>query len=521
MARVGVNRKHLLGHLFAQIKTRNQTDRPTSDLERAEFIASSRMPVQAEVAVDPGRLICVRCPRRAGKSWLALSLAIERCLRKPGSVWVILGLARPSIKEIFWQLFKRLAKELELGVVFTEVELVATFSNGSRILFRGAESRGESEKLRGGQYDGVIVDECKSFSPVTFKELIEDIIEPALGDRRGVLYLIGTPGDILAGPFFEASCSTPVEFKGADGLTRQTNRVYGSDAVHPHVWSLHTWTLRDNVECPWLWEEALAKKAVRGWADDNHSWLREYLGEWVASDNRLVYRYVPSVHDHDGELPAGHAWRFVLGLDIGFKDADAIVVWAYAPTSFDVYQVYGEKRTRLNVTQLAAWVHEVRQTYCGGPDGPEIMTGDFAGLATKLFEELAVTHGLNFEPAEKREKNDYVEIVNTEYDARRIHILRGNPLSDELLTNRWLERSLGTAKKVEDPKTPNDLCDAHLYGWRWCDHRRATPPERITPYMSKAWWNKRVADELATAVKEHERRQGEGEYEALDRWTFD
>ena len=524
---MATSRAHLLEHLFAQIKTRADNIKPTSDLEKADFIANSRMPVQARAARDPSRRKSVRCPRRAGKSWYVLSEALENCLRKKNSVWVVVGLTRPSVKQIFWAILKQLNRDMELGLSFLEVELTATFLNGSTILFRGAETRAEIEKLRGGQYDGVIVDECKSFHPLILTELVQDVIEPALSDRRGKLILVGTPGEILAGPFYEATCEPPVATTGVDGKTRYSNCPYGTKLQGICVWSFHTWTLQDNTEMPHLWAEACEIKRIRGYSDDHPTWRREFLGHWVPSNDILVYRYVPHRHNFDGFLPVGHDWRRVLALDIGFDDSDAIVVWAYSTTSYDVYAVYAEKRRHQNITELAKWIHEVKAVHCY--DNPEVMTGDFGGLAKKVFEELATIHGLAFEPAEKKEKVDFIEIMNNEYDAGRIHIIydpdesqvddQGKPitLAAELLVNRWLEKSLGTPKKVEDPKTPNDLCDAHLYGWRWCDHRRAQPPERQLRPGSTAWWLDKQKADFEAAVKEHLNRKAENDYRNLDR----
>lgn len=529
---MATSRAHLVEHLFAQIKSRAQDVQPHSDIEKANFIADSRMPVQARAARDPSRRKSVRCPRRAGKSWYVLSEALEGSLRKRNSVWVIVGLTRPSIKQIFWAMLKQLNRDLELGLTFLEVELTATFANGSTILFRGAETRAEIEKLRGGQYDGVIIDECKSFHPMILTELVQDVIEPALSDRRGKLILVGTPGEILAGPFYEATCEPPISSTGADGLLRITNCPFGSKVVGIAVWSFHTWTLQDNTEMPHLWAEALEIKRIRGYSDDHPTWRREFLGHWVPSNDILVYRYFPSRHNFDGYLPIGHEWRYVLALDIGFDDSDATVVWAYAPTCYDVFVVYAQKRRHQNITDLAKWIHKVREVHCYS--NPEVMTGDFAGLAKKVFEELATIHGLAFEPAEKKEKNDFIEIMNNEYDAGRIHILfdpdeqqmddKGQPatLPAELLTNRWLEKSIGTPKKVEDPKTPNDLCDAHLYGWRWCDHRRAQPPDRQIRTGSTAWWLQKQREDFEAAVKEHLNRKADNDDSKLDRdWWQD
>lgn len=514
-------RKQLLTHLFASVKAKQDGLTLGDDLAKADFINASRMPVQQAVAMDMARRISVRCPRRAGKSWLVLSIALERCLRKRGSVWVVLGLARPSVKQIFWSLLKQLNTQLELGLHFLETDLVAEFPNGSKMLFRGAETRSEIEKLRGGQYDGVIIDECKSFAPVIFTELVQDVIEPALNDRRGVLILVGTPGDILAGPFYEATCEPPIEFKGGDGIARHTNHLYGSPASLPFIWSMHTWTLRDNVECPWLWDEALQTKNIRGWSDDNATWRREYLGHWVASNVRLVYRYVPRYNDYDGNLPDGYKWVYVLGLDPGYRDADAIVVWAYSRNSYDVYQVYGEKRSKQNITELANWLREIRDKYCGDY-GPEVMTYDPAGGGAKIIAELATIHHLYFtEPADKKDKAAFIELMNNEFDAKRLHILpneRPDDYAAELMTNRWLEKTLGTAKRLEDPKTPNDLCDAGLYAWRVCDHRRPTPPDRKLQPSTPEWWKAYKDATLAEAIKQNEaRKYKEDDYSHQDK----
>lgn len=501
-----------LQHLFAGIKAAAATADLSTDSAKANFIAERRTPCQRVAASDRSTRKAIRCPRRAGKSWYALSEAVEDCLRTPSAVWVIIGLTRPSVRKTFWGILKRLSREMELGLAFREVDLEAHFSNGSVLLFHGAETRAEGEKLRGSAYNGCIVDECKSFNYRVFKELVEDVIEPALGDRCGVLILVGTPGEVLAGPFYEATCEPPLEFKGADGVVRFSNRPYGSTLPGPHIWSLHTWGIQDNVELPHLWAQALERKRIRGWDDTHPTWRREYLGHWVATKEFTVYRYVKHKHDYSGALPDGR-WNYVLGLDIGYRDGDAIVVLAYSREVYDVYQVYGEKRPKLNITELAAWVREVRETF-----DLECMVADYGGNGTKVLEELAATHRLHFRPAEKTFKNDFIELINTEFDASRIHILADSTTSVELLENRWLEKTVGTDHKREDPRTPNDLCDALLYAWRWCDHRRPTPPDRKPVEGSDAYWAQLRKAARDRAEAEHLARKGSKDsYGNLDR----
>ncbi len=409
-----------------------------------------------------------------------------------------------------------------MNIKFQFQELTATFKNGSRIFFVGADNWAEIEKLRGGRYHGAIVDECKSFPLAIFESLLQDVLEPALMGQSGQMFLIGTPGDVLAGEFYLATCR-PAIVRGE----RASNALYGMERTEA-VWSLHIWTLQDNdvrfrdprsgTEFT-LWDKALAIKVDRGWGDDHPTWRREYLGEWVAVDGRMVYRYRPHAHDY---VPAADTkWGLpdavastplhtVIGLDFGTRDGTAIVVWAYSETTPDLWEVYSEKRTavqgqKMPVSDIAAWFKEVEAEF--GPfDGSPV---DWAGLATMVMDTLAVEHGIYLELAEKREKTDHIELLNGDLDAARIHVRRGSELSKELSGNRWLNKNLlktsdgrdvlNTEKRKEDPSTPNDLCDAALYAFRWCRHHSAKAIEAGTPMLSREWYAALALQELKQA----------------------
>lgn len=514
----------LLAHLFTSLRGQAAERRKTDQWsDKAGVLRALLMPNQAVLERDPSARIAVRSARRCGKSTGAMFLVGIRCLERSGSAWVVIGLTRPSVKRIYWLALQQLNQEYELGIKFQHQELVATFPNGSRVYFVGAENRGEIEKLRGGKYDGVILDESKSFSTSVFDELLYDVIEPALMDRRGQLILIGTPGDVLAGPFFLATTDDQIVLETPGGK-RLSNCPHGQAALYPAIWSLHSWTLQDNttkftgldgVEYT-LWGEALKKKALYGWGDDHPTWMREYLGKWVANDVRIVYRYRPHLHDylpcHDSRfgIPGDKSatWKTCIGFDLGSKDGTAVVVWAYSDTEPGLWELYSERRlatpeTPLNVDTIAEWYHELAETY--GPFSGD--TCDGAGLGLMVMDSLAA-RGVYLEPAEKRAKNDHIELFNTDLDRGFIHVRQGSTLSAELLENRWLERTVGTERKVEDPKTVNDTCDAALYAFRWCRHRDSRPKTPAEPMFTRAWYAKVAAQELlaaeARARKQHE-----------------
>lgn len=516
----------LLNALFSEVRIAAKTAKKSSGYnEKARIIRGLLHPCQRILEADRAFRIAVRSARQVGKSTAVLFITLIRCLEKAESSWVIIGLTRPSIKRIYWGMLKKLNDEFELGIAFQHQELTATLPNGSKIYFVGAETIDEIEKLRGGRYHGVVVDEAKSYPFLLFQTLLEEVVEPALaGQGPGQLYVIGTPGDVMGGEFYEATCEPPIlretEVAGQQ-VKRWSNRRYGANNDGTlAVWSFHRWTLQDNVKrferadgtFYTLWEEALTKKANHGWTDDYPPWRREYLGDWVAADETKVYRYRPAFHDylpcHDTRwgLPGDKdaSWRCMVGWDFGTRDGTAAVVWAFSPTEPGLWEVYSEKRKpadgqRLTVTDIANWYKELEAEY--GPFDASV--GDTAGLATMVLDTLAAEHEVYIEAAEKREKLDHIELFNTDLDLNHIHLRRHSELAMEMLLNRWLEKTLGTSKlrfdgvRKEDPATPNDLCDAGLYGYRWCRHRTAKPVLPPGPALfSPAWYQTVDAEDL-------------------------
>lgn len=510
--------------LFATARKEAQKRRSSDTwVQKAGQLRTLLMPIQVRLEADGSRRIAVRSPRQTGKSTGVMLIVTIRCLERMAAEWVVVGLTRPSVKRIYWTALKKLNEMFDLGIEFQHQELIATFKNGSKIYFVGAENIGEIEKLRGGRYDGVIIDECKSFAPTVFTELVHDVIEPALMAKDGQLFIIGTPGDHLAGPFYLATCEDPVvtevvnEIGERTGEQRLSNAPYGTTPEHPAMWSLHQWRLEDNVTQFerrdgvkfTLWEQALEIQKRNGWSDTHPTWRREYLGHWVADDLKRVYRYKPHLHDYTPSpftkygLPKAleqQGWRTVIGCDFGTRDGTALAVWAYHPHMRGLWELYSEVRRvdkgeRLSVTDIATWYKEVEADF--GPfDG---WPADPGGLATMVIDTLADEHGVFLETAEKKEKLDHIELFNADLDAGLIHIIAGGDLSKELLASRWDEKKMEKGKREEDRNIPNDAADAALYAFRWCNHRRAKDRRFHEPMYSPAWWNEVAEVELAEA----------------------
>lgn len=535
-------RRDLLDALFSEVRTRANARRKSPDwADKVQLLTGMLMAAQALLNRDMARRVAVRAARRCGKSTAVLLIVLLRCFETPGAKWRIIGLTRDSIRGIYWAALHVLNDEYELGLKFHEQRLEVILPNGSQIWFSGAEKLSEIEKIRGTFLDGIVVDECKSFAPHVFTELVHDVLEATLMDRDGQLILIGTPGDFLAGPFYLATAEEPIE--SGNPPNRQSNCPYGTTPRYPFVWSLHEWTLEDNTtvftsrgKSYTLWDQALEIKERNGWADDHPTWRREYLGHWVANNAKRVYRYFPHLHDYDPQqgrqygIPqdAPGGWLTAIGVDPGTRDGTGWVVWGWTPHRRDLWELHSERIQvraptkaerlrgegrdtvdRMTVSTLARKYHELEAEY--GPFSGSV--GDMSGLATMVVDTLGDEHGVYIEPAEKREKNDHIDLFNDDLDRGFIHVRRGSQLSEDLLEGRWHPDKLAKGKREEDPAVPNDVSDAGIYSFRWCNHRRATPEPAYGPRPgSREYIQNAAAAELAALV-ERARQRGR---ESLD-----
>lgn len=527
--------------LFASLSEEFGTSAEAAKLDRkiAASIRAGLFPKQENVLADTSRRKAVICPRRAGKSWTALSYANYVCLNQPWANVLIVGLTLKSLKGIYWERVLPLFEQT-YGVSTTKhhTDMKVRFSNGSLLTFTGAETRADIDKLRGQAYDLVVIDECKSFSPTVLNELVQDVFRRSLMDRKGTIMLIGTPGSILEGPFYEGTYPGAVDHKGKPfSKTFDSPEPYWTANPNDHIWrwSRHCWSVQDNSALPHAWEEALHDKDLEGWADDHPTWLREYLGLWVSADDVYVYAYAGlSVKDparvqwtpnppRRGEtlankhgLPSDHDYRYVLGMDLGFEDDFALAIGAYSLTDGKLYHVYDFKEKHQDVYQVADHMSRMVDMF---DDKIDAAVADASGLGKMVIETMNRRHGFQIQPAEKREKYDFIELMNADFHSGKIKIKEGSDLDLELRTLQWdltkhtRTELVRTGRLKEHPALPNHLCDAWLYLWRYSYHTYATPAVPKNTPGSEEWfaaWERDSIDRLIRSqISTEDRLTGE------------
>ena len=163
--------------------------------------------------------------RRAGKTELALMELLDHAVkcRSDLGFYVYLAPFLKQAKAIAWaRLKQKLDGFLRVGAIdVNEADLAVTFKhNKATIRLFGGDN---PDALRGVRLDGVVIDEVANIRP----EVWNDIIQPALSDRKGWALFIGTPAGInLFSELFYRASSLPDWY-----ATRYT--VHDTDALDP------------------------------------------------------------------------------------------------------------------------------------------------------------------------------------------------------------------------------------------------------------------------------------------------
>jgi len=472
----------------------------------ADRIGDLAHPKQRDFVLDPSNTICALVGRGGGKTTGAMFRFVRRMLTTPNANCLFIATTRDQAEKLLWIPLKALCEKYGIKAKYWEDRLKCVFlHNGATLTLADASDKKSIEKYRGIPHHEVWIDECGSYPPALLRSLKEDIIEPRLGDYDGTIGLIGTPGHIMLGPFYDLTRT------GAEDSRRYDKRDEYPDWVG---WSFHDWTLPDAVEAgvpaaKGLWRNALEKKAKNKWSDDHPTWQREYLGRWSRADTERIYRYRP--HDDSGaqwnqwgewnqekdpqagliKKPPGFTaeWCFAYGIDVGSKDPTAIEIFAYSPTdpSKTLWHVYEfEKRGQYARTIAALLVGPdldvenpkglIGQT--GWPDGIAI-----DGSAQTLIDELLNTYGIKVESAPRKQgdKLDSIELTNGDLQDGRMKVLKGSKLEEQFSGLQWVLGENGELK--EDKGARNDCADAATYARRIARHLLAESEPETEPYF--------------------------------------
>jgi len=408
-------------------------------------------PQQLAVLDDQSPRIAVCNGRRSGKTTTFIGKIGQKFDAFPAARCAYFA---PSDKQgvaIIWEDIREYNRTFELGLLerWTDKQWVR---EGSSLEVIGFNSRRDSERARGRKFHLVAIDEVQN-APPWFSGFIVDVVGPTTLDFKGQIIVAGTPSQVASGFFY--------------------------DAYHaPQGWSnQYHWTCAQNPFFTSQGRDPLAEaRADNNLTEDSITYRREWLAEWIVDPDALVY-YIPPA----AIRPANdnQQWFYnVIGLDLGWRDADAIAVVGVDINRQFCHLRHIEARSQQTNHQLFDRIRDLQQHF----PGPVVF--DPAGHATTKTIETFRSDApqIEWEQAEKSRKVEFIQTLNDDLRSGRAFVETDSPMLKEATRLRWKRPG-----QLADDADHSDLGDAWLYASRKArDLLRELPKEEDrsneTPY---------------------------------------
>lgn len=404
---------------------------------------------QLEFVNDPRSFKTAVCSRRSGKTYACAAHLIHTALKYPGTRSLYITLSRNNAKKIIWPVLQQILIDNKIRARSDLTELsIKLEENDSVIYVSGANDMAEIEKFRGMAFKLVYLDESQSFRSY-IETLIDDVLTPALMDYAGTLCLIGTPGAVPVGYFHK--CSTELK-----------------------SWAHHSWTFFDNPHIPLksgMTHRALLDRELdrRGVTAEDPTIQREWFGKWILDSESLLLHYKAALNHYD-VLPQ-KSWTYLMGIDLGFVDADAIAILAWSESDPATYLVEEKVVDKQDITSLVSQVVALAKKYDVAK-----MVIDEGGLGKKIAEEIRRRHQIPVHPADKARKMENYSFLNDALRSGRFKAKKDSRFAqDSMLLEIDRDKTTPEKIKVKD-SFHSDIVDSVLYAFKESPAYTYQPP---------------------------------------------
>ena len=407
-----------------------------------------------------GKRTVLRTPRRVGKTVHEGLRLLDGVFAPPFGNQLYVTDTLKNAKRRVWPTLRKLNQRLNLGGVLNETEAFIRFPslpNDPHIFMGGAKDQSEIDKIRGyeGGFKRVIIDEAQSIRQSIMTELVDDVIEPSLMDYNGELDVVGTPGPIAAGYFYDIDVGDQKD-----------------------SWDHFFWRIEDN---PFLAEKSgisteeylRALRERRKWSEQTPAYVRQYLGQWVTDSDALALHYSRALNACDWQQGPEPGWRYVLAFDIGFEDADAIAVLGWAPYEKRLRLVKERITRKQGITELGQQLVAEYKLF-----KPLKVVGDLGALGKKIGVELEQRWQIPVEPADKARKAEHVGLLDDGLITGAFLAPPDSVFAEDCALIQWDAEAKAKGILRFDEAIHSDIVDAVLYGYRAALHwtERGEPP---------------------------------------------
>jgi len=431
------------------------------------------------------RRIAVKVPRRGGKTWCIASIMCRDAIGNPGSLYLYIALSKSSTQNIVLPILKELNLMYEWGGVFKEIKGIQTmvfpngrlspkdpYDGGSQIQLYGADREDLHDRLLGLKCRMVCVDEGAAWRS-DLRYFVKQVIEPTLMDLRGFLFVVGAPGPILRGFFYD--------------LTKPDHHCT-EDAPREPGWAFEEWRTEDNPAVATEFEELKQEWAAADNTYKEKLWYRiQWCGEWLADLKDNVYDFDPEVHGIPSFKTASSA-KYVMGMDTGWSAGMAYVVSTYDKSKHDKWVVLeSDWCVQQNNDEIAAQINHYRDKYKS-----LLVVGDPNNA--QLNNELRRRYKIPLLDAEKTDKKDWMRTINTDYQQGRIAIVGPETSNQALCTELvQLKKKFVRGGEQWEEHGDNHCGDAHLYAFRYCYQFLHRPKKPKPKHGTTAWLREKAA----------------------------
>ena len=368
--------------------------------------------------LDKYRYAVLCCHRRFGKTVMVLNHLIRAALtnKNHNPRLAYIAPTYKQAKSIAWDYLKYYTKNIP-GTKYNESELRCDFVNGARITLLSSEN---FDSIRGIYLDMVAIDEVAQVS----QGLIDEGVTPALSDRKGKMFLIGTP-------------------KGMNNIFYDYYLKSQSD----DKWYLYKAKASETkiVEK----DELDAALAVMGEA----KYQQEFECSFVGNIQGSIYGDL--VDDLDdakriGGVPYNPAHLVNTAWDLGYTDACSIIFFQQVNHNIHIIDYYENEKEAL--PHYAEVLKEKEYIYGNHYAGHDVEQTDFSSGYSR--REVAANYGIRFRVAPRINLEDGIHAVKMILPRCKID---SDKCSDLLIALRHYHRKYNDKERVYKIKPVHDF----------------------------------------------------------------
>lgn len=280
--------------------------------------------------------------RGGGKSWLSLAAAVLCSLQYPGLKTVCLKKTYPELEDVFINNLRDKYPEEIFGYKYKDKTKTATFSNGSRIIFKAAEHPSDAQKIHGLEYQLMIIDEANNYPEITIHKFSGSLRNAGVANFVPTLLMTGNPGG-FADLYFKTRFINPDYKYWTENEQKYKDRYIFVSAM-----------VEDN---PYINPEYIE------WLDELPEGLRQAwrFGSWTTFQGQFFEEWNENIHVVEDFTPPKD-WERKGGIDLGFtKEHPTVVLWAAQNPKTDEVVVYKEYVAHGPIEKYVADIKDINE----------------------------------------------------------------------------------------------------------------------------------------------------------------